>query len=166
MGRVRHYRYVGPREIAAACAGLPSGCVIHRPRDAFQFLDRGHDTIVIYVVDRSGHLLLSGRHSEHVQCAGGEDVLAAGELTLSQTPDGASVLEITNQSTGYCPEPDCWPTVAHALERAGLEGPGGFTSTFMFRRCPACGQVNVVKEDDFACAVCRAELPRAWNLQS
>jgi hypothetical protein len=73
---------------------------------------------------------------------------------------------VTNQSTGYCPEPESWPAVAAALDRIPLPHPGGFTPSFIFRRCPACVQLNVVKEGDFTCAVCGADLPLRWNLDA
>jgi hypothetical protein len=37
---------------------------------------------------------------------------------------------------------------------------------FTFRRCPQCDERNLVREDDFACAICEAELPAAWNFGS
>jgi hypothetical protein len=69
----------------------------------------------------------------------------------------------SNQSTGYCPDPDCWPAVAAALDRAGIPHPGRFTVEVIFRRCPSCGERNLVKDDWFVCALCEAELPREWN---
>lgn len=94
-------------------------------------------------------------------CAGGQDVLAAGEVVL--TAD--SVLSVTNQSTGYCPEPECWPVMASALARAGLRRPPTWTAAFVFRRC-TCGQINLVKDDWYVCAVYDAALPAGWNLES
>jgi hypothetical protein len=73
------------------------------------------------------------------------------------------VTTISNQSTGYCPDPDCWPAVAEALARAGVTVPTGFTHAFIFRRCAECGEINVVKDDWFVCAHCDSELPRHWN---
>jgi transcription initiation factor TFIIIB Brf1 subunit/transcription initiation factor TFIIB len=32
-----------------------------------------------------------------------------------------------------------------------------------FRRCPACGERNIVKDDWFVCGVCGADLPTVWN---
>lgn len=74
------------------------------------------------------------------------------------------VSEVSNHSTGYCPDPDSWDAVGGALDRAGLGHPGTFTGPVVFRRCPRCHERNLVKDDDFACAVCGAELPRIWNL--
>jgi hypothetical protein len=54
---------------------------------------------------------------------------------------------------------ECWPAVA----AAAIPAPSSFTHAFRFRRCAACMQINVVKEDWFVCASCDAELPRSWN---
>jgi hypothetical protein len=76
---------------------------------------------------------------------------------------GLDLAEATNQSTGFCPEPESWPAVAAALDRIGIPHPGRFTQEVVFRRCPACGQRNIVKEAWFACDVCGANLPLVWN---
>ncbi|MGH3742382.1 MAG: hypothetical protein ACRDT1_13795, partial [Micromonosporaceae bacterium] len=65
---------------------------------------------------------------------------------------------------GYCPEPASWAAVASALDRAELDRPYGFTSEFVFRRCPDCLNLNLVKDHDFVCCLCGEELPRAWNV--
>ncbi|MEU0561975.1 hypothetical protein [Dactylosporangium sp. NPDC006015] len=72
---------------------------------------------------------------------------------------GWRVDRVSNQSTGYCPDPECWPAVAAALDAAGTPHPGGFTDAVLFRRCTSCGQRNIVHDGDFACAVCDAPLP-------
>lgn len=71
---------------------------------------------------------------------------------------------VSNQSTGYCPDPDSWPAVAAALDRIGVGHPGGFTHPIVFRACPSCGQINVVREDVLICAVCGDDLPETWNI--
>lgn len=116
-----------------------------------------------YVVDPHGTLRLAPRRSEHVACAGGGEVLAAGEIAFARRPVGWSVGEISNQSTGYCPEPSCWTAVAAALDRIGLDRPDSFTAEFTLRRCCDCRYVNVVKEHDFSCALCGQVLPELWN---
>ena len=90
-------------------------------------------------------------------------VLSAGEIAFERGPGGPEVTSATNQSTGYCPEPSSWPTVAAALDRIGVPHPGRFTNEFTFRRCPGCGERNLVRDGDFTCAICDAELPAAWN---
>ena len=113
-----------------------------------------------FVVSVAGELVVAPRRSEHVACAGGEPVLAAGELRFDAK---GAVVEVSNNSTGYCPREDCWDAVRDALDRASLERPDGFTFVAVFRHCPACGERNLVKEAWFVCALCDAELPRVWN---
>jgi hypothetical protein len=90
-------------------------------------------------------------------------VLAAGEMTfdMGETID---IAEVSNQSTGYCPEPESWPAVASALESAGLVAPAGYTLDCIFRRCE-CGNVTLVKSGEFECGLCGCELPTEYNVQ-
>ncbi|SDM51222.1 hypothetical protein SAMN05421869_1469 [Nonomuraea jiangxiensis] len=74
------------------------------------------------------------------------------------------VAEVSNHSTGYCPDTSSWPTVAEALRRAGLGHPPGFTDEVVFRRCPTCQEHNIVREDDFICVFCGSALPALWNV--
>jgi hypothetical protein len=117
-----------------------------------------------FVIGLDGSLRVAPRRSEHVACAGGAPVLSAGEITFVHDQGYWRVSEVSNQSAGYCPDPASWPAVAAALDRAGLEHPGRFTHPVVFRRCPRCQERNLVKDDDFACVICGAELPRAWNI--
>jgi hypothetical protein len=121
--------------------------------------------IATFVVDASGELRIADRHSEHVACAGGQPVLSAGEITFEITADSVRVVGVSNQSTGYCPEPVSWPAVEWALQRAGLEAPTRFTLVCVFRRCLRCDTINLVKEGVFECCVCGTELSREYNLQ-
>jgi hypothetical protein len=121
---------------------------------------------VTFVVALDGVLRLAPRRSEHIALAGGQDVLAAGEMTFASTGARWRLAEVTNQSTGYCPDPDCWPVVARALDRAGVPHSGGFTDRIIFRRCPSCGERNIVKDNDFTCALCGSALPAEWNFTS
>lgn len=159
------YRYVGPDQIRDRPRGEPGTCV-RTPADLAAWL-RDHPEALhapaTFVVDTDGVLRLAARRSEHIDCAGGEAVRAAGEVRFAASRAAFVVAEITNQSTGYCPDPDCWPAVVAALGAASVPGPDGFTSEFVFRKCPQCGQVNLVKEDEFVCAVCDAVLPARWN---
>jgi hypothetical protein len=126
----------------------------------------GSDEPFTFVVDLEGTLRLAPRRSEHVACAGGRPVLSAGEITFEPGPDGPEVTSATNQSTGYCPEPGSWTAVAAALDRIGVPRPGRFTDEFHFRRYSRCEERNIVKDGDFACAICEADLPAAWNFGS
>ena len=119
-----------------------------------------------FIVDTGGLLWIADRQSEHVACARGGDVLSAGEMTFDAEDGRVVVSGVTNQSTGYCPEPSSWSAVEAALDAAQLSHPGRFTQEFIFRLCENCGQRNVVKEDDYTCAVCGSELPQEWNFQS
>lgn len=112
-----------------------------------------------FVVDTRGWLRLALRRSEHVVCAGGGPVLSAGEIEF----EDLEVVEVTNQSTGFCPRICSWGAVAAALERVGVVAPDHWTQAFVFRRCPACGQRNIVRDAWFACAVCEEALPREYN---
>ncbi|MBO2454452.1 hypothetical protein J4573_45705 [Actinomadura barringtoniae] len=112
-----------------------------------------------FVIDLSGMLRLAPQRSEHVACAGGEPVLSAGEITFEDGLTVSEVSEVSNQSTGYCPDVTSWPAVAAALDRAGIEGPGAFTQPIVFRHCSQCGQRNIVKDDYYVCAACEGPLP-------
>jgi len=157
----RIYHYVGPDEVLAAARPLPSGRAVLARED----IPAAGEPFT-FVIDLDGALLLAPRRSEHVACAGGMPVLSAGEITFERGRDGLAVTSATNQSTGYCPEPGSWPAVAAALDRIGVPHPGRFTDEFIFRRCPKCGERNIVKDGDFTCAICDAELPPAWNFAS
>ncbi|MFI5490339.1 hypothetical protein [Micromonospora echinaurantiaca] len=167
MGHQRPYRYIGPADMFAAASGEDGGRRIDSAGDLAEWLatlspaERAEPHT--FVVDVAGGLRLAPRRSEHVACAGGRPVLSAGEITFARQDTGWTVTEVSNQSTGYCPEPSSWPVVAAACERAGLLHPGGFTTAFEFRRCSACCQLTIVKDDDFTCAACGGELPTAWN---
>jgi hypothetical protein len=163
---MRRFDYVGPREIRARAAGAPPGVPIVS-RDALRAWLRdqresvtGDGGWATYVVDLSGRLLVAPRRTEHVACASGAAVLAAGEIQF--TADG-QVAAVTNNSTGYCPAEDCWAGAESAMDSAGLAHPPGFTFLAHFRRCPRCGERNLVKDDWYVCALCGAELPAAWN---
>lgn len=75
----------------------------------------------------------------------------------------AVVEEISNHSTGYCPEPESWDAVGEALDRIGIRHPGRFTTAVVFRHCPCCGERNVVRDGWLECQVCGGELPKVWN---
>ena len=119
---------------------------------------------VTFVVLPDG-LWVADRHSEHVACARGGPVYSAGEMTcaVDRRRRSVEVVYVTNQSTGFCPEPESWPAVGAALDAAGIAHPGGFSAEMVFRRCPKCAATNIVKDGWFECAVCGAELPREWN---
>ena len=166
---MRIYTYVGPDHILERVQGAPPGLAIQSVLElvgALKSLGEVPGTsTVTFTVSRGGVLHIADRHSEHVACAGFEPVLAAGELTVLWSIKDAEVLYITNQSTGFCPEPSCWPAAQQALKKAGLEAPVGFEPQFDFRWCTACHTINIVKEGWLVCA-CGADLPKVWNFDS
>ncbi|GII26985.1 hypothetical protein [Planotetraspora mira] len=117
-----------------------------------------------FVIDMDGVLRLAPRRSEHVACAGGARVLSAGEMSVSREAGRWVVGEVSNQSTGYCPDISSWSVVAEALDRAGLRHPSGFTQAVLFRCCPHCQELNIVREGDFVCVFCGGDLPEASNI--
>lgn len=84
-------------------------------------------------------------------------------MTFALSKNRVEVVAASNQSTGFCPPPATWLLVARALDAIGLAHPGEFTARFEFRRCDNCGAINLVKDDWLVCALCDAELARAWN---
>lgn len=167
---VKLYHYVGPQNIQSRVTGAPPGMKIESVHDLNDWLheaeqqqDRQGEFAVTFVVDEQGSLRVADRGSEHVACAGGGPVLSAGEMFLVLSEDCLRVGEISNQSTGYCPEPESWPAVVAAVERIGLPHPGRFTQEIIFRRCPACGERSIVKDGWFVCGLCGADLPATWN---
>ena len=166
---IRRYQYVGPAEIAARVRGSCGGTVIdslEKVRDSLRSMDdyrSGESLTVTFVVGLGGKLRIADRRSEHVMCAQGKAVLSAGEMTFGWVDDRIVVEGVTNQSTGYCPEPESWEAVATALDRLSIDRPSGFDPVIVFRRCPSCSQINVVKDDRFECEVCQSRLPKQWN---
>jgi hypothetical protein len=170
---LRLYRYVGPKRIADRAIGVPGGTQIRSPADVLSWivtngkqLDRAGLLIATFVIDQFGTLLVADRQSEHVACAGQQAVLTAGEMTFLVSANTVEVFEVSNQSTGYCPEPESWPAVVDALSTAGLNSPSGFSPECQFRLCVACGQKNLVKNGQFECQVCDNELPASYNCQA
>lgn len=164
------YDYIGSDNIRLSVADCPVGVRIKSIDDLKNWLNHNMQKVdnwgliaATFIVDSEGYICLADRHSEHVACAGGKPVLSAGEMFFSYEKNNLEVSEITNQSTGYCPEPKSWYQVEKALEQIPLVHPGSFTTEFIFRRCTACHQLNIVKDDLFVCAVCNTNLPKIWN---
>ena len=118
-----------------------------------------------FVVDTECKFWIADRGSEHVACAREGKVLSAGEVFFAGAGDNVYIDHITNQSTGYCPEPSSWPAVEESLSFTGIEIPSQFEPEFVFRRCTECGDLAIVKEDFFVCLVCNADLPHQYNVQ-
>jgi len=166
MPRARIFRYVGPEAMLRTAATGPIGTEIRSRAAVRRWCEEHGDERdglglwATYTVGEDGDLRVAPRRSEHVACSGGEPVLAAGEICFAAD---ARVTEISNLSTGFCPDAECWAAVRDALDAASVLHPGAFTFEAVFRRCPVCGERNVVKEGWFVCAVCDAPLPETWN---
>jgi hypothetical protein len=168
---MREYKYVGPREILGLVGKSLDRCLIQHETDISSWMEKTHQypnsegkVTVTFIIDIKGNLWIADRRSEHVVCAVGGPVLSAGEMTFQITK--IEVSEVTNQSTGFCPEPESWMSVANALDKIGLVHPNDFTTHFHFRRCDNCDAINIVKENWYVCSACDAELDRAWNFDS
>ncbi|MQS11598.1 hypothetical protein F7Q99_04675 [Streptomyces kaniharaensis] len=165
-GPGRAYRHVGPPELWNG--GGPGGRLLRTPAEFATWV--GERTAAelaepfTFVVDLAGPLRLAPRRSEHVACAGGALVLSAGEIGFRREGGGWAAEEISNQSTGYCPDVASWPAVASALDRIGVSRPGGFTHEVVFRHCPGCERHNIVREGHFVCVFCDGDLPGHWNV--
>jgi hypothetical protein len=166
VSQARVYRYVGPAELRSVPTSTSAVAVTTLGVLADWLSSRNRDERAepfTFVVALDGLLRLAPRRSEHVTLAGGDVVLGAGEMTFVQAGADWRVAEVTNQSTGFCPDPDSWPAIAAALDRVGVSHPGDFTGKVTFRMCPNCGERNIVRDDDFTCALCESTLPAYWN---
>jgi hypothetical protein len=166
----RRYAYVGSKDVRRLLErNLPryliesANDVLHWIDDSRQVRSREKTVIATFIIDIQQRLWVNDRRSEHIVCAAGEDVLSAGEMTFAIHHQNVEVVEVTNQSTGFCPEPESWWAVESALERIGLPHPDDFTTSFLFRRCDNCKTTNIIKDMVFECAVCQAPLSQQWN---
>ncbi|MFD9569254.1 hypothetical protein ACFWBI_05345 [Streptomyces sp. NPDC059982] len=164
----RSYRYVGPHHVIAAVKATDGGAMIRTAAD-FEDWVAGRsakelDEPLTFVVGTDGALRLAPRRSEHVACASGDRVLSAGEVSFYRDAGRWVVNEVSNQSTGYCPDVASWPAVAQALDQADLDHPNRFTHAVVIRRCPTCQEHNIVREGHFVCVFCDSDLPRRWNV--
>jgi hypothetical protein len=169
----RIYRYVGAKELRALLVQPSRRICIEAAEDVVgwvkatqQPLENDGTVICTLVIDTDKQLWISDRRSEHVVCANGNDVFSAGEITFALERGKVEVVDVTNQSTGYCPEPESWWAVESALEQVGIAHPTDFTTAYVFRRCDRCGTINLVKDMWFECDVCNEALSREWNFDS
>ena len=170
---MKEYKYVGPHELLGLISCASTRQYIQSKRDILSWIKRTHqktnaagEVVATFIMDTNGCLWVADRHSEHVACAAGGPVLSAGEMGFRVTKEEIEVSNVTNQSTGFCPDAASWPRVAEALRGVGLSHPDEFTVSFTFRRCDGCGSINLVKDDWFVCGVCDAELNQAANLNT
>ncbi|WP_083469641.1 hypothetical protein [Herpetosiphon geysericola] len=166
----RSYQYCGPIELSHMPDPLPSRSQICQRADAEAWIAaqrlgsaKHQQLTATFIIDQALQLWLADQRSEHVVCARGAAVLAAGEISFELEANRLSRCELTNQSTGYCPEPASWAVVQQVLDSIGLSHDGAWATSYEFRCCPACTMLNLIKEGWFFCAVCEHELPRQWN---
>src|SRR5262245_26863513 len=83
---MRVYKHLNPGRLDAH-PGQSTRARISNSSDVHNWLIRtgqnlGHDNLVTatFIVDTGGWLWIADRHSEHVACAAGCDVLSAGEI--------------------------------------------------------------------------------------
>jgi hypothetical protein len=111
----RLYSYIGAEDIRRRAAGVPAGIKVGSARDLENWIEQPNREgliVVTFVVNEQGNLLVADRRSEHISCSGGHPVLSAGEMFFRVTDSDLEVVEVSNQSTGFCPEPESWPAVA------------------------------------------------------
>jgi len=131
MGKL--YHYIGPNELSGS---VSERRLIQNPQDVRNWIDQTRQrpengrAVATFIVDAAEQLWVADRHSEHVACAAGQPVLSAGEMTFVIDRRQVSVVEVTNQSLGYCPESASWPAVSAALEHSRLPHPSDFTSAY------------------------------------
>ena len=170
---MRKYKYIGSPDHFALVGKSSTRKLIETPADVLLWTKQTNqvptsddEVIATFVIDPYGKLWVADRRSEHLVCADGGEVLAAGEMTFRISGNSIEVLEATNQSTGFCPEPSSWTAVARALDTVCLPHPSEFTASFVFRRCEICETTNIIKDDYIFCAVCNGELAKNCNYEA
>lgn len=164
------YYYIGSADLMNVTGDPPYRCHIRADSDVCGWITQTNQEaetnglfVATFVVAVDGKLWIADRRSEHVQFARGGNVLSAGEMGFATHRKSVEVVEVSNQSTGYCSEAQSYAAVNAALAKTGINYPHGFTRAFVFRRCPRCKTTNIVKEDEFICGYCDEVLPNAWN---
>lgn len=164
----RLYPYIGPQHLAKLAEVESTRWHVDSINKLAVWLAEHSDSLsrnvtVTFVVLSDG-LWVADRRSEHIACARGKPVLSAGEMSFAFSPrQPVELVEVSNQSTGYCPEPESWLAVAAALDKLEIRRPEDFTVKYTFRRCPSCAATNIVKNESFDCALCGSHLPLEWN---
>lgn len=106
---------------AARIIGVPC------PGDGFdQLVAEGERLVFVVTVHRElivAPQIKNGFEIRHPVLAWGQDVLAAGELELVQGGGMKLVLDLTNKSGHYEPEPDCLDVAVQVLEELGYTVP-------------------------------------------
>ena len=145
----RSYRYVGPNEIVARVTETCGGSIVDTVEELVNSLrsmddyQNGESLTVTFVIGLDRRLRVANRRSEHVMCASGHAVLGAGEMTFLCDGKAVFVERVTNQSTGYCPEPESWQSVAHALDEIPVDRPDFFGPAFVTNLSSAATVANL-----------------------
>lgn len=167
---LRIYHYVGQSELLKHLAEGSNRHLVTNAEMVTDWLQKfpqpknpDNTITVTFIVDLDHQLWVNDRHSEHVLCANGGDILSAGEMTFEIEKGKLQIVDTTNQSTGYCPEPESYLAVKFALEKTDIAHLPQFTTAYQFRRCDECGTKNIVKDDWYVCGVCDADLSHEWN---
>jgi hypothetical protein len=112
-------------EAAAAKAARITG--VPCPGDDFdQLIAEGERLVFVVTVQRElivAPQIMNGFEIRHPVLAGGDEVLAAGELELVQEDGMKLVLDLTNKSGHYEPEADCLDVAVQVLEELGYTVP-------------------------------------------
>ncbi|AZZ91839.1 hypothetical protein EUZ85_14310 [Hahella sp. KA22] len=167
------YSYVGPKDLLLLVDNDVERFAIYSHLDVLDWKSKTEQTLqkdktitATYIIDTNDTLYIGDRHMEHVSCAIGDHIKAAGEITFEITTHQVSIIGATNQSTGYCPEKSCWNELRKALEKTSMRTVNGFTESFEFRICTHCKTINIIKESVFYCAVCDSKLSKHWNINN
>lgn len=166
--RQPEYNYIGPVKLLESLSNPSPRFLISNRADLLSWASNhlreelADGTVpATYIIDPKEMLWIADRRSEHVICARGGSILMAGEIFIGVAKGRVWVERISNQSTGYCPAPD-YQVLQIVLDRLGINHPGQFEPACEFRQCSNCGQINLIKEDDYTCAVCGNELSSKW----
>lgn len=159
MKKLEEYKFIGNKELLSLVKNDSRGYPIKSINDIKNWIVQSQQKLSVtaevtatFVIDLAYCLLINDRHSEHVVCANGQNVLAAGEIIFELVgKQDVTISQITNQSTGYCPSPASWKAVEKALQIIGIKHPNYFTTVFEFRVCANCNWVNIIKNDYFVC---------------
>ena len=161
------YGYIGPEKFLKNLDKKYKGFLINDRNDiekwilqTDQITDSNGLIIATFIINLENKLLINDRHSEHVQCANGENILSAGEIGFVVKNTKVEGIEfISNQSTGYCPSSRSWDKVEKAInEIEGIEVPKEFEPKFEFSYCSNCQSLKIVKDEYYYCHRCDNEL--------
>lgn len=164
------YKYVGDSEVLESTKDIPGGQIITCSKDVLEWIDKTKQKSeadglywATFIISDDESFYIADRRSEHVACAEGKPVLSAGEVAFCIDKNKSEIFEISNQSTGFCPEPESWLNIKDIFIKIGIPHPSDFTFKVIFRRCPKCGERNIVRDSYYVCACCESELTEKWN---